>query len=395
MIETFFGHNALGSPIVFISSLIIGAAFGWCLEQAGFGSSKKVSGVFYFKDMSLIKVMVSAIITTALGLGFLLGTGIVRTESISVPDTILGAQIIGGLLFGVGFVIAGWSPATAVVGVGSGRVDAVFFLGGVLIGAYIFNLLFGFMGFWYSYGNLGTSFIYNELGFKFADFVLILTVVAVFVFWFSELIEAKFKFAVVAENGPGLWIFSVMALLGGCLIMAMGRLPVSNYLNGKSSVQTAELMQQLGAPVEKIAPQDLARELLEGQKKVALIDLRTRDEYDSWHIRGAVHGALNSLVTLLERYRDHDRIVFYSSDESTSVRALILAKTSEFKKACVLAGDVKGFCENVLKPASLRASAISAELQDEINKWRVMFSGSGMAVGAAEPVKIFNHGTDN
>jgi hypothetical protein len=48
MIETFFGQHALDTPQAFLAALLIGAAFGFALERAGFGSSRRLAGVFYF-----------------------------------------------------------------------------------------------------------------------------------------------------------------------------------------------------------------------------------------------------------------------------------------------------------------------------------------------------------
>ena len=61
MIETLYGRGALDTPIALFAALLIGAAFGFALERAGFGSSRRLSGVFYLKDMAVIKVMFSAI----------------------------------------------------------------------------------------------------------------------------------------------------------------------------------------------------------------------------------------------------------------------------------------------------------------------------------------------
>jgi len=53
--------------------------------------------------------------------------------------TIYGAQLVGGLLFGVGFVMGGWCPGTAAAGFAAGRIDALVFLLGTLGGSILFN----------------------------------------------------------------------------------------------------------------------------------------------------------------------------------------------------------------------------------------------------------------
>jgi len=127
MIKTFFGAGTLDTTGAFLAALIIGALFGVALEQAGFGSSRKLTGVFYFEDMAVIKVMFSALITAMLGLAYFQAAGFIGPDELYFLPTIYGAQIIGGLIFGVGFVMGGWCPGTAAVGLASGKLDALVF----------------------------------------------------------------------------------------------------------------------------------------------------------------------------------------------------------------------------------------------------------------------------
>ena len=50
-------------------------------------------------------------------------------------ETFLAPQVVGGLIFGVGFVMGGWCPGTALVGLASGKGDALVFLGGAALGS--------------------------------------------------------------------------------------------------------------------------------------------------------------------------------------------------------------------------------------------------------------------
>ena len=77
--------------------------------------------------------------------------------------TVYGAQIVGGLIFGVGFVMGGWCPGTAAVGLASGKLDALVFLGGAVLGSIIFNELFPVIQPLYTWGNQGVVFIYQTL----------------------------------------------------------------------------------------------------------------------------------------------------------------------------------------------------------------------------------------
>ena len=96
MITTFFGQDGLGSNAALLLSLLLGFGFGFALEQAGFGSSRRLAGIFYFRDMTVLRVMFTAMVTAMLGLQVALALGAVSAEQIYFLPTIYGAQIVGG-----------------------------------------------------------------------------------------------------------------------------------------------------------------------------------------------------------------------------------------------------------------------------------------------------------
>ncbi|MDD5597675.1 MAG: YeeE/YedE thiosulfate transporter family protein, partial [Victivallaceae bacterium] len=116
MINTFFSQGNLASAPAMFTAGIIGFFFGLLLEKAGFGSSKRLAGIFYFRDMRVLKVMFSAVITAAIGFGFFAGLGIISLDSVYLLKTVYLVQIAGGLLLGIGFAVGGWCPGTAIVG---------------------------------------------------------------------------------------------------------------------------------------------------------------------------------------------------------------------------------------------------------------------------------------
>ena len=63
MIDTFYNLDALGTPQAFLLALLIGIGFGFALDRAGFSSSRRLAGVFYFTDMAVVKVMFTAMLT--------------------------------------------------------------------------------------------------------------------------------------------------------------------------------------------------------------------------------------------------------------------------------------------------------------------------------------------
>lgn len=122
-----------------LAALALGFFFGFFLERAGFSSALNLTNQFYFKDWRVLKVMFSAIVVAALGLAWLSLAGIVDFSAIYVPDAFLWPQLVGGLLLGAGFILGGYCPGTGVVAAAIGKLDALFFLAGILAGIFAFG----------------------------------------------------------------------------------------------------------------------------------------------------------------------------------------------------------------------------------------------------------------
>jgi len=125
------------------SGLLCGALFGVVLESAGFGSPAKLTAQFRLSDWSVFKVMFTAIVVAATGLWLLRVTGLMNADAVFVPTSFVMAAAVGGALVGAGFAIGGYCPGTSVVGLFSGRLDALVFVLGLLAGTVVFAGLYG------------------------------------------------------------------------------------------------------------------------------------------------------------------------------------------------------------------------------------------------------------
>ena len=119
-------------------AVLLGFGFGFALERAGFGSARKLTAVFYFYDMAVVKVMFSAIVTAMAGLFLLSTAGVLDLAELYVEPTSYAGAIVGGLVFGVGFLVGGYCPGTSVAACATGRLDGLAFLAGMLGGVYFF-----------------------------------------------------------------------------------------------------------------------------------------------------------------------------------------------------------------------------------------------------------------
>jgi uncharacterized protein len=135
-----FSHLSEGASLAV--ALGIGVAFGAALERAGLGSAKKLVGQFYLTDLTVLKVMFSAIVTAMLGLFWLGRLGIVDLAQVYVPQTYVAPQAMGGAIFGIGFVLAGLCPGTSCVAAATGRGDGAMTVAGMFSGILITGLIF-------------------------------------------------------------------------------------------------------------------------------------------------------------------------------------------------------------------------------------------------------------
>src|SRR5262249_49514019 len=129
MIAPFF--DGASSTAGLASALVIGAAFGWTLERAGLGNAPKLAAQFYLTDLTVIKVMFTAIVTAMLGAFWLGRIGMLDFSRVYVPETFLAPQIVGGLVFGAGFALAGLCPGTSCVAAATGRTDGMMVVAGM------------------------------------------------------------------------------------------------------------------------------------------------------------------------------------------------------------------------------------------------------------------------
>lgn len=113
---------------------LLGLGFGIALERAGFASARRLTAVFYLYDMAVVKVMFTAIVTAMAGLAVLAGVGALDLSELYVEPTFLTAQLVGGLVFGAGFIIGGYCPGTTIAAMASGRKDGYAFAAGMLAG---------------------------------------------------------------------------------------------------------------------------------------------------------------------------------------------------------------------------------------------------------------------
>ncbi|MCF6243128.1 MAG: YeeE/YedE family protein, partial [Bacteroidales bacterium] len=172
-------------------AFFIGIVFGAMLEAAGFTNTRKLAGVFYGYDFVVLQVFFTAAITAAIGLLFFEYFGWIDLSDIWVNRFYTGSAILGGALMGIGFVIGGFCPGTSACASAIGKIDAMLFLGGFIVGVILFDAFYPLYSGFYKAGNQGPVKIYESLGMNREVFLLLFVIVAIASFVVTGYIQQK------------------------------------------------------------------------------------------------------------------------------------------------------------------------------------------------------------
>lgn len=183
--------GAFSDEISLVVAFLIGIGFGFFLERAGFGSAKKLVSQFYLNDLAVFKVMFTAIVTAMLGVTYLSWAGFLDLSLVYLVPTYWVAQVVGGLLLGVGFVVGGYCPGTSIVSAATGRIDGLVFVLGFAFGTLGFALVFPLVSGLYVAGDIGTRTLPQALGVPHGVLVFGVVLMAVGGFMGASWVEKK------------------------------------------------------------------------------------------------------------------------------------------------------------------------------------------------------------
>ncbi len=176
----------------FLFALLIGIGFGFSLEQAGFSSSRKLAGMFYGYDTTVIKVFFTAAIVALIGSQLLSFFGLLNLNLVFVNEFYSAAAIVGGVIMGAGFIMGGFCPGTGLCAMSIGKIDAMVFFTGGLTGAFLFAETYPYIQHLADGYYKGPLKINEVLGISPGLFTFLLVIAAALMFWIAEAAEKKF-----------------------------------------------------------------------------------------------------------------------------------------------------------------------------------------------------------
>jgi len=274
-----FPHGVFGSVTGLLIGTLIGIGFGFALERAGFGRARNLAAQFYLTDLRVLKVMFSAIVTALAGMAVLSGVGLLDLSQITVPETFLWPQLVGGLLLGAGFIISGYCPGTAVVATASGNVDGAVAIVGMMAGTLAFGFGFGPLEKFYGSGAMGVVRLSDLAGVPVAVVAAAVVAMAIGAFTGGEKVERIFA-GRAGEPKPASPRRVKTRVFGGFAAAAALSL-LALVLPARSPAASKRIALSMD-------PTELARELVAAPQNLWVLDLRKPEAAARERIPGAM-----------------------------------------------------------------------------------------------------------
>lgn len=340
--------DIIGTNLNFIVALAIGLFFGIILEQAGFSTSKKLVGLFYGYDFTVLRVFFTAGLVAMIGIMGLEHYGLIDINLVYINPTFLWSAIIGGLIMGLGFVLGGFCPGTSVCAAAIGKIDAIIFIVGAFFGVIIFAEGYPIFEPLYKAANLGNPRIFETLGMSQNIFAFILILFALFAFWFSSIIENK----VNGVSKPPIRFTPYYIGIAAIGIL----LAVSAFIFPERKASLTELVKDnnfvKSYKLEAITVDEFAYRLMDEQDdKLQVIDFRSEKEYldlsypksTLFTLDNMFEKEPNKLLTL-----KHSVNIFVANDELTERKMAIVANELGYTKVKILKGGLNEFNNQIL-----------------------------------------------
>ncbi|QQR90894.1 MAG: YeeE/YedE family protein [Myxococcales bacterium] len=286
-----------GSLVSILVPLLLGIGFGAALEMSGFGDSRKLAGQFYLRDMTVLKVMFTAIIVAGVLLGISSAVGLIDFSLIFVNPTYLLPGVVGGLIMGVGFIIGGFCPGTSLVAASTLKLDGVVFALGVALGIFAFGETVGlFSNFWHS-SMMGRFTLPELFNVDMGVMLVIVVAVALLAFMAAEVSEAYFG---RCEPSNELRFFprrKLAYIFGGSLLLIA---LTSAYIGEPDAIERWERVAAVqGKRLEKrevyVHPKEVAELMNNNAVYTRVIDVRDEADFNLFHLKNSKRLDLSQL----------------------------------------------------------------------------------------------------
>jgi rhodanese-related sulfurtransferase len=352
------------NPWTYVLFGVIGFAFGFTLEMSGFGDSRKLAAQFYFTELTVIKVMFTAIVTAMVLLFGAVGLGLLNFEQVWVNPTYLWSGLLGGLIMGVGFIVGGFCPTTSLASASTGKIDGMLFMLGGFVGAFLFGETEQYFTNWYNNaGYYGRLTLDQVFGIPVGVVVLLVVLMALFMFWGSEQLERIIGKKDMSKE-PKLRLVGAGVLFAFALAVVFIGSPSLEEKYTKVTFTRTETIPQLNAdPIVNtytysaddmlskrlvfVTPAEAFKARYNQAMNPVYIDVRSEADFNLYHIEGAINIPVERIdevvPVLLTEPATNSVFILMSNDESAAVQAWKTLVASGLSNSYVLEGGVNNW----------------------------------------------------
>ncbi len=349
-------ETSLGKPIAYGIYLLIGFGFGFVLEMAGFGNSRKLAAQFYLGEHTVLKVMFTAIIVAMVLIFGSSAIGILDYDALWVNPTYLWPGIVGGLIMGVGFIVGGFCPGTSIVALATLKIDGVFFVLGVLTGILLFGETVGlYEAFWHSsfMGRLTVPEVFNL---STGAVVVLVVLMALFMFWGAEQLE-RIIGGKDLRQAPRLRYAGAAALVATAMVVAIiGQPSVQDKWEQVAAVQQPRLDERK----VQIHPGELLDLIQNDRQNLILLDVRDEADYNVFHLTDARRVPLQDLAPATKALKAEPSGTVYvvmSNTEGIATEAWKTLVAQKVPNAYILEGGINNWLEVFGHESGMQESA--------------------------------------
>jgi len=341
--------DLISQNLNYILALFIGIAFGAILEQAGFSSSRRLVGLFYGYDFTVLRVFFTAGIVAMVGVMALEHFGLLDMNLVYINPTFLWSAIIGGVIMGLGFVVGGYCPGTSFCAAAIGKLDALALIGGALVGVLIFAEGYPLFEGLYKAAYLGSPRISQTLGVSPNLFAFAMVLFALVAFGVASLVERKVNGKSVQ---PLRWTPSRVGLVAAGIVLALSAF---SFTDRKAELLQLAQDERLvrSYPVEAMSVDEFAFRLMdEEDDRIQVIDFRPEAEAAQERLPKSYAFTVDNLFeqepSRLLRLKGKINL-FVANDELTERRMAVIAHELGFRRIQILEGGLNAFREQILR----------------------------------------------
>ncbi len=349
----------------FVMAFLLGIGFGFVLEQAGFSSTRKLVGLFYGYDFTVLKVFFTAGVTAMTGVLVFGHFGILNLDAIYVNPTYLWSALVGGLIMGAGFIIGGFCPGTSLCAAAVGRIDAMAFIGGSVIGILGFTEGYPWIEPLFLAGNLGSPLFGDMIGLSAPAFGFALAVIALIAFVATTWIQAKVTGEAMTFRSADVRMYAVAALIPLALIVFVWTTPDRDQ---RLLARVEASLGQANPLIKTMGSDQLAYELMHNAHLytvVHVVDSSAVSDTTLAEVPSETRISYQDLITptyrdvMVQRYKT---TLFVSDDVQLAEKAAWLAMELGSPRVIRLTDSVDDFRRLIFSDEALPAHADRAEL---------------------------------